>query len=164
MDGLKEILDKISTYNLFNYLLPGILFVFISKEFTDLDLIQDNIVIGGFLYYFVGMVISRFGSILIEPLLKKVKFLKFADYKKFVLACKQDEKIDILSEANNTYRTLLSTFVLLLIVKGFMAFKLSYGISDNSANTILISLLAILFLFSYRKQTNYISKRIDASN
>lgn len=51
---MKELLDKISSYNLFNYLLPGILFVCIAKHFTDYNFIQDNDFIGAFLYYFIG--------------------------------------------------------------------------------------------------------------
>ena len=70
---MKELLDKISSYNLFNYLLPGILFVCISKQFTDYDFIQDNDFIGAFLYYFIGMVISRFGSLCLSPLIDWTK-------------------------------------------------------------------------------------------
>ena len=39
---MKEIIEKISSYNIFNYLLPGIIFVCISKEFTDYSFIQDQ--------------------------------------------------------------------------------------------------------------------------
>ena len=114
---MKELLDKISSYNLFNVLLPGILFAVIAKAFTPYLFIQENIIVGAFVYYFIGSVISRFGSLIIEPLLKKIKFLKFADYKDFVSASKEDPKIDILSETNNMYRTFCSMFVLLLLLK-----------------------------------------------
>jgi hypothetical protein len=90
---MKEFLDKLSSYNLFNYLLPGIVFVVLSEALTQYSLVQDDIVIGIFLYYFVGLVISRFGSLAIEPMLKRVSFLQFAEYKEFVAACKEDEKI-----------------------------------------------------------------------
>ncbi|NTW33389.1 MAG: hypothetical protein HGB12_12330, partial [Bacteroidetes bacterium] len=110
---MKELLDKISSYNLFNYLLPGILFVYFSKQFTDYNFIQDNDFIGAFLYYFIGMVISRFGSLFIDPTLKKISFLKFSDYKSFVSASKKDDKIELFSEVNNTYRTITAMFVIL---------------------------------------------------
>ena len=71
---MKEILDKLSSYNLFNYLLPGVLFVVIASKVTRYGFIQDDIVIGVFLYYFIGMVISRFGSLVIEPLLNVSRF------------------------------------------------------------------------------------------
>ena len=63
---MKEIIDKLSSYNIFNYLLPGVLFVAIAKNFTEYNLILDNDFIGAFFYYFIGMVISRFGSLIIE--------------------------------------------------------------------------------------------------
>ncbi len=161
---MKDLLDKISSYNLFNYLLPGVLFVAISKFFTSYNFIQDNEIVGVFLYYFIGMVISRFGSLIIEPVLKKTSFLKFADYKDFVSATKKDEKIDLFSEINNTYRTITAMLVLLLIMKGYNYFKFICSISDNTSFLLsIISILAI-FLFSYRKQTNYITKRIQAAN
>lgn len=161
---MKELLDKISSYNLFNYLLPGILFVSISKEFTDYNFIQDNEFIGGFLYYFIGMIISRFGSLFIEPTLKKISFLKFADYKNFVSASKKDEKIELFSEVNNTYRTITALFVILLLLKLYNHFQVRLDIPQNAATLILVVLILLMFLFSYRKQTNYITKRIDANN
>lgn len=110
---MKELLDKLSSYNIFNYLLPGILFSVIASNTTELDLIQKDLFVGVFVYYFVGLVISRFGSLLVEPLLKKTNFLKFADYKEFIRASEKDKKIEVLSEANNMYRTFISTFLLL---------------------------------------------------
>jgi hypothetical protein len=164
MDGIKDILEKISSYNIFNYLFPGILFVFIANGLIGYNLIQENVLIGIFLYYFIGMVISRVGSIFIEPFLKKINFLKFADYKDFVLASKKDSKIELLSEVNNTYRTLLSMFLLLSLSKLYLYFKLKFGITHNVTLLLITLSLLILFLYSYRKQTNYITKRIRANN
>ena len=101
---MKEILDKITSYNIFNYLLPGTLFVYILGNYVGYNLVVENPIIGGFLYYFVGMVVSRFGSVLIEPILVYIKFLKFEDYKNYISASKKDIKIELLSEVNNTYK------------------------------------------------------------
>lgn len=163
MDGIKDVLEKISSYNIFNYLLPGILFVFISKSLGTYNLVQENIVVGIILYYFIGMIISRIGSIFIEPFLKRIKFLKFADYKDFVVASKLDSKIELLSEVNNTYRTLSSMLFLLLFSNLFIYLKAKYGISRDMSILVIVIILLIIFLYSYRKQTNYISKRIKAN-
>jgi hypothetical protein len=61
-----NLLDKLSSYNLFNYLLPGIVFVILSSDFTRYSFVQQDIVLGLFLYYFIGLAISRFGSLIIE--------------------------------------------------------------------------------------------------
>jgi hypothetical protein len=59
---------------------------------------DENIVVELFLYYFIGLVISRIGSLTIEPAMKKTKFVKFAPYKGFVNACAKDTKVELLSE------------------------------------------------------------------
>ena len=76
---MKDLLDKLSSYNIFNYLLPGVVFVAISKSLTIYNFVQQDIVVGVFLYYFIGLVISRIGSIVIEPMLKWIRFVKFSD-------------------------------------------------------------------------------------
>ena len=67
---MKELLDKLSSYNIFNYLLPGILFSVLASKTTELNLIQIDIILGVFVYYFIGLIISRIGSLIIEPILK----------------------------------------------------------------------------------------------
>ena len=114
---MKELIDKISSYNLFNYLFPGVLYVLISKEITVYDMVQENIILGVFFYYFIGLVVSRVGSLIIEPLMKKIKLVKFVDYQDFISASKHDNKIKLFSEINNMYRTLISLFVLVLLTK-----------------------------------------------
>ena len=160
---MKEILDKITSYNLFNYLLPGVLFVVILEVLTSFSLIQENLVVGAFVYYFIGLVISRFGSLVIEPFLKLVSFLKFADYADFVSASKTDPKVEAFSEVNNMYRTFTAMFVLLLLLKGYELLTIKVEIFNNYTMFILVVILLVMFLFSYRKQTLYIRKRIQAS-
>jgi len=157
---MKDIIDKLSTYNIFNYLLPGILFVAIAKYFTDYDMILENNFIGVFLYYFIGMVISRFGSLVIEPILKKIKFVKFSNYSDFISASKEDSKIELFSEINNTYRTITALFFLLLLLKTYNHFDTQYHFAKGISYAIVIILILLMFLFSYRKQTSYITKRI----
>lgn len=158
---MDKVIDKISTYNLFNYLLPGVLFVIFAKNFIPFDFIQGNIVLDVFLYYFIGLVISRFGSLVIEPLLKRVKFLHFAKHEYFIVASKDDPKIEILSEENNMYRTFISMFVLLLLSKLYFHIQNLYPQIQQWSLYILIVCLLVMFLYSYRKQTAYIFKRID---
>ncbi len=160
---MTELLDKLTSYNIFNYLLPGIIFVIIARAITNYDFIQENNLLGGFLYYFIGMIISRFGSVIIEPFLKKTKFLKFREYSEYIYASKNDAKIELLSEANNTYRTLNSMIFLLLILKLYNYCSIKFNFNITLTLTVLTMLILVLFLFSYRKQANYITKRIDAN-
>jgi hypothetical protein len=157
---MKEIIDKLSSYNIFNYLLPGVLFVAIAKNFTEYNLILDNDFIGAFFYYFIGMVMSRFGSLIIEPILKKIKFVKFSDYSDFISASKKDAKVELFSEVNNTYRSITSMLFLLIILKLYSHYDFQYHFQKGISISIVIGLILFMFLFAYRKQTGYINKRI----
>jgi hypothetical protein len=159
---MKELLDKISSYNLFNYLFPGVVYAVIMEYWTKTTLIQENILASAFLLYFIGLVISRMGSLIIEPILKKIGFVKFADYSDFVKLEKDDKKLEILSEANNMYRTLTSLFLIILMSKAYFLIAGKYDFQGQTNIWVISISLFILFLFSYRKQTSYITKRIKA--
>lgn len=115
---------------------------------------------GAFVYYFIGIIISRFGSLVIEPILKKFSFIKLADYEEFVSASKNDPKITILSETNNMYRTFSSMLILLSLLKLYELIGYKLPVLEENNVLVLIVLLFIMFVYSYRKQTNYITKRI----
>jgi len=159
---MKDLLDKISSYNIFNYFFPGVIFVVLSDKMTQYSFLQKDVLIGAFTYYFIGLVISRFGSLIIEPLLKIIGFLKFADYKIFIKASKNDEKIGLFSEINNMYRTICSVFLLLTLLKVYEFLELKYPVLKYFNTYLLIALLFIMFLFAYQKQTKYIKKRIES--
>lgn len=160
---MKELLDKLSSYNIFNFLLPGILFAIIADQITNYSLIQDDLVLGVFLYYFIGLVISRIGSLFIEPILIRLKMIQYSEYKDFVIASGKDKKLEILLEINNVYRSLCSLFFSLLILAGYEKLEKYLGIKHNWTLTILAIFMLILFLFSFKKQTAYIRKRVEAS-
>jgi hypothetical protein len=157
---MRDLLDKLSSYNLFNYLLPGTIFVAAAQRISTHTFKDENIVVQLFLYYFIGMVISRIGSLTIEPTLKKLKVVEFAEYKDFIKACKTDAKIDVLSEQNNTYRTLCAVFISLGILK---AYDLAVAWQPPTTNAAVLVGLFLLFVFAYRKQTRYIRDRVGAA-
>lgn len=161
--GVKEILEKLTSYNLFNYLLSGVVFVLLASKVTRFSFVQQDIVTGAFLYYFIGLVISRVGSLVIEPALKAARLIKFADYGDFVAASRSDSRIEVLSEANNTYRTLCSTFVLLLLLKGYDKASGTFPQLTHYQVPVLLATLMFMFLFAYRKQSGYITKRVAST-
>ena len=156
-------LEKISSYNLFNYLFSGILFVVFAEKFTAYTFIQRDIVLGLFVYYFIGLVISRFGSLVLEPLFRACGVVRFAPYKDFVRASKDDAQIAVLSEANNMYRTLCAVVVAVGLVRIYQAIDQKFKFDPHRSMLFVGALLLITFIFSYRKQTAYITQRIRAS-
>ena len=160
---MNEYIEKLSSYNLFNYLFPGVVFCLIVDKYFSYSLIQESTIIGIFLYYFIGLVISRIGSLIIEPILKKTKFVNFSSYSDYIAACKQDSKIEILSEENNMYRTVVSLLFTLVLVFGYESIANTWPLIAQYTKYIAILILIIMFLFSYKKQTSYIVKRIESS-
>ncbi len=160
---MKDLLEKLSSYNIFNYLLPGIVFVVLADALTTFHFIQQDIILGIFLYYFIGLIISRIGSIAIEPLLQWSRFVRFSPYVDFVSASKEDKLLEVLSEANNMYRTFCSLFVSLIFLKLYERLSISFPIMARWSAEFLIVGLLTLFCFSYRKQTQYIIKRIKCA-
>jgi len=160
---MKYLLSKLSSYNIFNYLFPGIVFVILAENLSRHSFVHQNIFIGIFLYYFIGLVISRLGSLVVEPILRKISFLHFADYNDFVTAAKKDEKLELLSEVNNTYRTLCALFVSILVLRLYELIEGRFPILTEWSPVLLVVFLLFIFLFSYRKQTTYITKRIEAN-
>lgn len=159
---MKDLLDKLSSYNLFNYLLPGTVFVACAERITRWRFDQDNVAVDLFVYYFIGLVISRFGSLLLEPTLKMSGFIKFAPYKDFIKACSVDPKIEVLSEQNNMFRTLAATFASLLVFKAMDLWAVWIGLGDRSGHLLTFVGLFLLFVLAYRKQTAFVRSRVEA--
>jgi F0F1-type ATP synthase assembly protein I len=160
---MDEFIQKISSYNILNNLLPGVLFAIFAQATTSYNFIQENLIIAAFVYYFIGMAISRFGSLVIEPIFKWLKFLEFTDYSEFIAASKKDAKLELLSESNNTYRTLCAMFVVLGIFKAYELIGNMLSFSQGDGIFLLFIALFVLFSFSHRKQTAYITKRVKAN-
>ncbi len=158
---MTDLLNKISSYNLFNNLMPGILFVILVKYFVGCNLVQENVFIGLFLYYFIGMTISRFSSIAIEPLLKFSKVVKFRYYNLFIEASKIDHKLDILVETSNMFRVLFTMIFLITITKLYYSTRGFLNVSETTEKYSMLGFLCFIYLLSYRKQTDYINRRID---
>lgn len=156
---INDLLDKITSYNLFNYLLPGVLFAVLATSLTDVTLVQEDVVTGAFFYYFLGVVISRIGSLILESLLEWIGFLTTGDYGEYVSASKADQKIEVLLETRNMYRSLLAVFISLLGLKTYLWIEGSFPGLEALRAWLAIGFFIALFLFSYRKQTKYIISR-----
>lgn len=168
---LRAVSDKISSYNIFNNLLPGVIFCYTLEITTRFTLSAPNIITQLFIWYFAGMIISRVGSIIIEYCLKNLKirqrpYLIFADYKQYVAAAKADPEIAILSEVNNTYRTIIALVITWGIIYIYDEFFYDWVSALFPAGNKILFILSALFLMllfikSYKKQTNYIRQRVE---
>ena len=158
---MEKFIDKLDEYNIFNYLFPGVIFTYLLKYYVGIDIFQENIIEMLFIYYFMGSIISRIGSIIVEPILIKCKFIQYAPYETYNKVCKDDKKISQFLVANNMYRTICSGASLLLFIKLFKEIIVMINISVNLTNTVLIILIMVLYLFAYKKQTKIIFERVN---
>lgn len=165
-DIFKNICEKISSYDFLNNFIPGAVYIVMADYLTTWSFLQRNVWINILNFYVVGLIISRIGSLVIGPILKhefgkkKKSFIKYAEYDDFTEAEKKDAKITVLSMMNNVYRTFIAVFLCL----GFTTLinQLIPGVLHYKVITIIGCLaLAILFMFSYRKQTKFVSKRVN---
>jgi hypothetical protein len=161
---VNDLFAKLSSYNLFNNLLPGALYCTACTYLGMLSLDTSNLAGLLLTYYFVGLVIGRIGSVVIEPLVFALKWVRYSTYKNYVQASKTDAKIDILVETNNTYRALLSTSICLLgtlLAAWLRAYLPPNPVIDRTA--ALVGLM-VLFFLAFRKQASYIRRRVEISH
>ena len=161
---MNDLIQKISSYNIFTNLFPGVLFCLFADHFYKYSLIQENLFVGIFLYYFIGLIISRIGSLIVEPLLMYFNLLRYSNYSDYVRALKNDDNISTLLETNNMYRSLTSLFICTFSLSIFNYVTKSCNLINEWKIPILLLLLLVLFIFSYVKQTNYIRNRINTVN
>lgn len=158
--NMENFIQKISSYHLFNYLFCGIIFAILANSFTGYSFLQKDILIGIFFYYFLGLIVSRLGALMIDPLLKFSGFIKFGDYQNYLTASKKDSTIEVLSELNNVYRTLIAVIPSVLFLKLYEFLEIKFSIIKTVEPYTISIFLLIIFLYAYKKQTSYINKRV----
>jgi hypothetical protein len=158
-DLIETLVEKISAYNVFNFMLPGAIFAGSYELMTKQSIFSGNIFLDVVIVYFAGMVISRIGSLIVEPLFKLTHILKFAKYEDYVTAEKKDPKLITLLQENNVYRNMTTVFIVLLLVKILIPLYRNYQFLHVYLDWACPILLIMLFTISYSKQTSYIRKR-----
>lgn len=161
---MSSIIEKLGSYQILTNLLPGAFFGLALKFFFELTLPTENIGEDIVVYYFMGLIINRIGSLAVEPVLKKLRFIRYAPYPDFVKAARADSKIDTLSEMNNYIRSLLTCALLLPVMRILHLLSLKWTWFSMSWKGGAIALLVLLFLFAYRKQIDYVRKRVEVAN
>lgn len=164
MENLIKLLGKFSKYELLNNLIPGVALSYILTA-IGYHVWGDNWVVNIVVSYFVGMICSRFSSLCIEEPFKKWGWIKWREYEKYNKAKMERPFIVLLQENANMYRCMAAVFVLALIAIGYYHLRIICPCVAHIEIPVLISLLALLYIFSYKKQINdYVVKNIDEVN
>lgn len=154
--------EKISAYEIFTILWPGVLvtwcILFVLGVNINLNSLT-SLVIFVCLAYFMGVLISRFGALIVEPIIKKFGWVEWSD--DYYLAEKNDPKITTLLKNLNMYRNLLALDVLCTSVAIYGLRGGVFGL-DCFVEIVSISIaLFIIFGASYSRQSKQIVKRIN---
>lgn len=161
---MNNVIEKLGSYQIMTNLLPGAFFGMALRFFFELSLPTENIGEEILVYYFMGFVINRIGSLIVKPMLEKMKFIREAPYSDYLKAVKVDAKLDILSETNNYFRSTLTCFIILPIVGLMRMLIANINWIDKGWKIFAMAFLIVLFLFSYRKQTDIVKRRTEVIN
>lgn len=152
---LKSLSEKLSAYQLFNFIYPGAVFLgILSYKGVPLGMLKE---IWWFLLasYFLGMTISRFGSIVIESICLKFGWIEKYDIKRYADNIAKNSFTAILLELTNIYRTNCSMGILLFLC---MIFK--YQQDDKCCMLFVEVLFVLLFGISFIKQHHYLEDKL----
>jgi hypothetical protein len=155
-----EVIEKITSYNIFTNLLPGAVFVYAADRYYGTGFISDDLLVNVFVFYFFGLLIGRVGSLLVEPPLKYMQLIRKNSYGKYIDAEKSDPKIGLLMEARNTYRSFVALCLLLLILSVYQLAEHQFPRVSEWRGMIATLFLGVLFLISFLKQDRYIFERV----
>lgn len=148
---LKMLAEKLSTYRFFNFIIPGAVFLGFLKFHEVVIIFDENIWWFLLASYFSGIVISRFGSVVVEGLMKKLKVLKDYDVKKYITKQRDSMLVGTMLELANTYRTFCALGVII-----FVFTVITFPCERRTAYYVVIELgFVILFLYSFHKQYKY---------
>lgn len=158
---MEKFLNKLSEYHFLQTLIPGSIFTYFSKIFYDVNLLTGKVVYDFMIMLIIGLIISRIGSLVVEPLLRKICISNFDQYPRYIEASQNDSIIINLSETNSLYRVIIAAFLSLLAEKLYLLLIHKFIWLEDCSFLLASILFIVLFIFSYRKQTNYIKQRID---
>jgi Na+-transporting methylmalonyl-CoA/oxaloacetate decarboxylase gamma subunit len=161
---MDQLLSKLESYRIFNYLFPGSIFIFACEVFGIYKFNVENLIVLAFVAYFLGMTISRVGSLILEKPLEYIGFIKKSSYDQFITAEKEDEKISKLVEEANTYRTIVATALMIGLASLAKSLLENGMITIRTLNIGIVVAVLSIYIFAYRKQVKYVVKRVNHWN
>ena len=72
---MSELLSKISSYNLYNYLLVGFVYNMLLCHYTQLGYVDESILKTLIVCYVMGLFIAKLASLFLEPLLIRLHWM-----------------------------------------------------------------------------------------
>lgn len=159
---MEKIIEKLDNYNIFTNIIPGYLMLLFNIHYFKLDSL--NIVESIIAAYFIGQTLNRLGSILVGKVLLKFSKEEGLPYDKYIYACDNDKKINLLLQERNSYRTFCTLFVVCIIEIIFSKIYRNINISNSAIVFISLIICLVIYSISYCKYNKYIADRVRISN
>lgn len=153
--------DKLDAYNLVANLVPGAALVY-ALHFSKFPTPSPDD-IGAFLLvaFVAGVTANRLGSLILDPFLRRTKFLKPKDYRSFLIREKDDPKLDSLVANSGLYRTFFTAGAIYMLALTLSAITV-YMTKQDFFTAFVVGGM-IVFLFALKKEDGYIHSRIEAA-
>lgn len=154
---METIIEKLEEYKIVINLIPGYFFLWLLKCYIEIEISFVNIFQEIVVAYVIGTAIGRIASIIFSKLLRKLKIIKFANYKDYIEVSKKDDQISKLLMNANFYRSLFTVIILIFILKIAMNFNVNFEWIKN----ISLIILLIIFILAFKKEEDNITGRIN---
>ena len=160
---LAKLIDRISTYEILNNIIPGSVYIALIERLTPLKIQCGKLWTDIVISYFLGLVIGRIGSLLVAPCLRWLKVLDPPIYPEYMKA-EKDSRVCQFSMISNMYRSFTAVALCLLATLIGLNYTSDMETSKYILKVLGCLVLIVLFTLSYRKQDKYLTSRIKAVN
>lgn len=136
-------------YELVNIFIPASVFITIISNFKifNFDFFAQPLLCQITILFITGYVLSRIGSVIVQPVMELLKIINMQDYKNYLKYT--DKNIKVMQCTANEYRTYIALFGVLYVIH-----------TNSSYIRCLWLFIVILFGLSYKKQMSFIQKRL----
>jgi len=164
MEIITGIINRLSKYEWFNRLFPGVFFVLMAKVLRCPMFSPSNWLETLGMYMLWGELTSRVGALVLEPLLKYAHVVRFSEYEDYQDYQEQDKcGADMLTTNANFARTLCALGLLLELLRFSVLLPRCGHVQCATFGWRDIAVFAwtALFLFAYCRQVNFLVARIE---
>ncbi len=157
---MSDFVFLLSNFRVVSSLVPGAALCIFINDFLKVNILKDEVILNLFIFYTVGVVVGRVGSIIIEPLFESFGIIDKENYPDYIDAEIKNPKVSTIDEISRFYRS-LTTLMMFIIVGIVIEYPMKmYPMTNVLVMHIVSVLMLILMIKSYSKQSKYTAKRI----
>jgi len=155
--------EKLDAYDVVANLVPGAALTY-ALHFSKFPTPAPENWAAFLLVSFVaGVTTNRLGSLVLDPILRRFKFLNPKNYDSFVASERNDRKLETLVANHGLYRTFFTAGIIYLALLVVSHWAPAIASADQLIFVLFVLAGMVVFLFAFRKEDGYIHARIEAA-